>query len=140
MEDILAGPKLVFALMQTTVIKGIVQVGLQHFTHRITNHARVFAEAFGCTPYPGTINVRVDRPITIQPEFSIPDPREKRQELLIERCSINGLPGFRIRPSVIDNPILGGHGDNILEISSCTEIPGIAPDAEVTIEFFRELP
>jgi CTP-dependent riboflavin kinase len=126
--------------MGSLLIKGIVQVGLQHFTRRMTEHSHVFEEAFGCLPYPGTINVRVDRLIRIQPTFSIRDPIDAQQELLIERCLINGLAAFRIRPSVIGNPDAGGHGDDILEISSCTEIPGIAPDVEVTIEFFRELP
>jgi CTP-dependent riboflavin kinase len=125
--------------MKTTVIKGRVQDGHRHFTRRMTEHPRAFEKAFGCVPYPGTINVRVDHPIRIRPEFSIEDPIEKQQQLLIERCSINGLPAFRIRPSGIGRPDLGGHGDDILEISSCTEIPGIAPDVEVTIEFFREL-
>jgi len=121
-------------------IVGAVEAGRRDFTRRMTEHAEIFTEAFGCAPHLGTINVRVDRPIAIQPEFSIIDPLEPRQELLLERCFINGFPAFRIRPSVIGNPHLGGHGDAILEISSCTEIPGIAPEVLVTIEFFRELP
>jgi len=126
--------------MGRSLIKGTVQVGLQHFTRRMTEHAQVFEEAFGCLPYPGTINVRVDRLIEIQPTSSIRDPVDGQQELLIEACLINGLPAFRIRPSVIGNPGAGGHGDDILEISSCTEIPGIAPGVEVMLEFFRDLP
>src|ERR1035437_6695049 len=88
-------------IMGSLLIKGIVQVGLQHFTRRMTEHSHVFEEAFGCLPYPGTINVRVDRLIRIQPTFSIRDPIDAQQELLIERCLINGLAAFRIRPSVI---------------------------------------
>lgn len=119
-------------------IRGTVQNGCRHFTLRMTEHARVFEAAFGCRPHAGTINVHVDRQIKIQPDFSIPDPVDQRQVLLIEKCLINGFAAFRIRPSVIRSPEMGGHGDNILEISSCTTIPGIAPGAEVTIEFFRE--
>jgi len=106
----------------------------------MTEHPQVFEAAFGCTPYLGTINVRVDRPITIQPCRTIPDPGDNGQVFLIEKCSINGIAAFRIRPSVIANPAAGGHGDKILEISSCTKIPGITPGVEVTINFFRELP
>jgi hypothetical protein len=124
--------------MKTVTIRGTVRTGLGHFARRMTEHAHVFAEAFGCPPRAGTINVKVDHPIRIQPESSIPDPMDAKQELLIERCAINGLPAFRIRPSVIGRPALGGHGDDTLEISSCTEVPGIAPGAEVTVEFFRE--
>lgn len=123
----------------STIVTGTVEVGCRHFTERMRRHPRVFEEVFGCPPFPGTINVRVDRPIAIQPEFSIPDPLEARQVLLVERCLINGYAAFRIRPSVIANPNEGGHGDDTVEISSCMEIPGIAPGVEVTIEFFREL-
>jgi CTP-dependent riboflavin kinase len=121
-------------------VKGKVQTGFKDFTRRMTDHRFAFEKVFNCVPHPGTINVKVDRAIAIQADCTIPDPIDTRQILLIENCLINGIPGFRIRPSVIDNPTLGGHGDDILEISSCHTIAGIAPEVEVTIEFFRVLP
>ena len=47
---------------------------------------------------------------------------------------------FRIRPSEILHPERGGRGDHIIEISSCTKIPGIGLGVKVTLEFFREIP
>jgi CTP-dependent riboflavin kinase len=107
------------------VINGTVQAGRRDFSRRMIEHSRVFEEAFGCLPHAGTINVRVDPPIRIQPYTSIPDPLDAGQVLLIERCLINGFAGFRIRPSEIANPDCGGHGDHIIEVSSCTTIPNI---------------
>jgi CTP-dependent riboflavin kinase len=127
-------------MQKKKVVTGTIQDGQQDFTRRMTDHLHVFQKAFGCKPHAGTINVRVDPPITIQPEFSIPDPIEPRQELLIERCLINGFAGFRIRPSEILHPKRGGHGDHIIEVSSCTKIPNIASGVNVTLEFFRQLP
>ena len=126
-------------MQNNTVVTGTVKPGRKDFTRRMTDHLRVFEEAFGCKPYAGTINVKVSCKIIIQPEFSIPDPIEPRQVLLIEKCLINGYQAFRIRPSEIGNPERGGHGDHIIEISSCTKIPGIADDVKVTLEFFRKL-
>jgi hypothetical protein len=39
---------------------------------------------------------------------------------------------------VLAKPYLGGHGDDILELSSCSMIPDIAPGVAVMIEFFGE--
>src|SRR5690349_13019430 len=125
--------------MKHSAVTGTVKPGRQDFTRRMTEHPYVFEKAFGCKPHAGTINVEVDPPIIIQPEFSIPDPIDPRQVLLVEKCLINGFAGYRIRPSEILHPEQGGHGDHIIEVSSCTTIPGISPGVKVTIEFFREL-
>jgi CTP-dependent riboflavin kinase len=127
-------------MQNNTVVTGTVQDGQQHFSRRMTEHPSVFAEVFGCVPHPGTINVKVDSPIAIQSESSIPDPLNEQQVLLIEKCLINGFDGFRIRPSEILHPERGGRGDHIIEVSSCTKIPGIGLGVKVTLEFFREIP
>ena len=126
-------------MQKHTVVTGTVRRGRQDFTKRMSDHLQVFEAAFGCKPYAGTINVGVDPPITIEPDCSIPDPIDPRQVLLIEKCLINGYPAFRIRPSVIAHPTVGGWGDQIIEVSSCAKIPGIEPGVTVTLEFFREL-
>jgi len=120
---------------------GTVQSGCSHFSRRMTDYPLVFEKAVGCRLHPGTINILIRRQIRIREEFRIRgvDIGEPGQDLQFEKCLINGTPAFRIRPTSISNPEQGGHGDHVLEISSCEQIPNIAPGVVVTIEFFRDV-
>jgi hypothetical protein len=98
----------------------------------------VFAEATGEKLIPGTLNVKVGAPIKIEEDFRIvaSELGGGEQDLLFEKCLIDGIRAYRLRrfnPSTGE----GGHGDNILEISSSTWIPNSNPGNSVTIEFFR---
>ena len=118
---------------------GIVKKGVEDFRKRIKEYPHVFKKATGVNLYPGTINVEVDRPIPIDEDFRIKgsDIGEPHQDLLFERCKINGVDAFRIRPYNLETGD-GGHGDDILEISSSEKIQGIELEIIVEIALFRE--
>lgn len=63
------------------------------------------------------------------------DIGEPDQDLLFERCHIDGIPGYRIRPFNLKHGG-GGHGDDIIELSSSQQIP--LTGAVVEIMFFRD--
>jgi hypothetical protein len=109
-----------------------------HFKPLMEDFSRVFEEATREKLFPGTLNVKVERPIPIKEDFRIPAWKlgGDEQDLLFEACRIDGIPAYRLRrfnPSTGE----GGHGDDILEISSLTWIPNSTPGSTVTIEFFR---
>src|SRR6266478_1018307 len=80
--------------------RGEVVPGCRHFTQRMTTYRDGFKQATGEYLHPGTINVSVGEEIEIQEEFRIKgtDIGEPDQDLLFERCRINGLPAYWIRP------------------------------------------
>jgi hypothetical protein len=100
--------------------------------------SHVFEKATGEKLVAGTLNVKVRQPIKIKEDFRIPasDLGGGEQDLLFEKCLIDGIRAYRLRrfnPSTGE----GGHGDHILEISSSIYIPNSTPGSTVTIEFFR---
>jgi hypothetical protein len=106
---------------------------------RMENFPEVFRKATGETLIPGTVNVKLDREIKIKEEFKIlgAEIGEPGQDLLFERCRINGTKAFRIRPFRPKDG-LGGWGDHILEIASSQTIPNATTGSIVTFELFRD--
>jgi hypothetical protein len=109
-----------------------------HFKPLMTTFSHVFEKATGEKLVPGTLNVEIGAPIEIKEDFRIPASElgGDEQDLLFEKCRIDGIDAYRLRrfnPSTGE----GGHGDDILEISSSTWIPNSDPGKTVTIEFFR---
>jgi CTP-dependent riboflavin kinase len=121
-----------------TVISGRVQKGVGDFGRRMTNYPDVFRRATGESLFPGTLNVKVDRKIPVREEFRIlgKDIKEPEQDLLFERCSVNNIPAYRIRPYNLRSGE-GGHGDDVIEIVSAQEIPNVAEGSIVEITFRR---
>jgi hypothetical protein len=126
-------------------LKGVVVTGFGHFTRRMTQFPEVFLQATGERLYPGTLNVDVGREIPIKEERRIVGTEigEPYQDLLFERCLVNGISAWRIRPYVLNAragfPVgAGGHGDHILEISSATKIPNASAGSLAKITFFRD--
>jgi CTP-dependent riboflavin kinase len=103
----------------------------------MTKYPDVFRRAIG-EVYPGTLNVKVAKNVEIKEACRIlgADINEPGQDLLIERCRINGIRAYWIRPRDLKTG-RGGHGDNILEIA-CEEIPNARPDTAVMITLFRD--
>jgi len=126
------------------VVKGKVVSGFGHFRRRITDFPEVFRKATGEELFPGTLNVDVGTPIKIKEERRILGKQigEPFQDLLLERCAINGVPAWRIRPYSLDIRSGlpagdGGHGDQILEISCAQEIPNATCGSTVQMTLFR---
>jgi CTP-dependent riboflavin kinase len=119
-------------------LRGTVQPGVRHFKERMTNYAHIFERAVGERLYPGTINVKVPTPIPIRVEFRISgkDIGEPEQDLLFEKCLINGIRAYRIRPCNLKTGG-GGHGDDVLEIACSIEVPCVAPGSSVEVTLFR---
>jgi hypothetical protein len=109
---------------------------------RIEQFPWVFEAAFGEPLFPGTLNVLLDTPLSIQPDFKISGAKiyEPHQDMLFEECTVNGIRAFRLRPFQPASGA-GGHGDHILEIV-CTQAlrPRIPPYSCVAVEFPRATP
>jgi CTP-dependent riboflavin kinase len=127
------------ALKKQVTLQGIIARGFGHFTQRMTNYPDVFRRATGVDLFTGTLNVDVGREITIKEDFRIKGTEigEPLQDLLFERCAINGIAGYRIRPFVLATGE-GGHGDHVLEICSTQQIPDAAPGNIVQVTLFRD--
>ncbi len=119
-------------------IEGRVVAGCGHFSRRMTAYPEVFRRAIG-EVFPGTLNVEVARCVRIREEGRIrgAEINEPGQDLLIERCRINEIPAYRIRPLDLATGG-GGHGDNILEIACAEKIPNASPGTAVKITLFRD--
>jgi hypothetical protein len=125
-------------------VKGKVVSGFGHFRRRITDFPEAFQKATGEALFPGTLNVDIGTAIKIKEDRRIlgKEIGEPFQDLLLERCTINGVPAWRIRPLSLDIRSGlpagdGGHGDHILEISCAQQIPNATCGSVVEITFFR---
>jgi CTP-dependent riboflavin kinase len=118
---------------------GRIVKGNGHFSGLMTRYRDVFQSAVGQALYPGTLNVKIDTKITIKEEFRISgaDIGEPDQDLLFEKCRVNGIDAYRLRPYNLQTG-RGGHGDETLEIVS-QFIPNVRIGAKVEITFFRDL-
>ena len=121
------------------VVEGKVVPACGDFKRRMTNFPEAFRRATGEELFKGTLNVDVGREIAIREEFRIlgTEINEPTQDLQFERCAINDIPAFRIRPYVIATGE-GGHGDHILEISCGREIPNAGYGCVVRVTLFRD--
>jgi CTP-dependent riboflavin kinase len=101
------------------------------------DYPEVFRKATGEKLIEGTLNVDVEQEIAIKEDFRIvgAEINEPEQDLLFEKCEVNGVAAYRIRPLSLRTGA-GGHGDNILEISSSQLLPN-KPGTEVEVTFFR---
>jgi len=120
-------------------LKGYVAKGVRDFEKRMTNFPEVFKRAAGEQLFPGTLNVKVARKIPVKEDFRIRgvEINEPEQDLLFERCLINGIQAYRIRPRNLLTG-LGGHGDDTLEIACSQEIPNVLPGTVVEVTLFRD--
>ena len=102
-----------------SLIEGTVKPpGNGDFGRRMKDFPEGFERAAGEKLYPGTLNVKVDRPIRWKEDFRVKgaDIGELDQDLLFEHCRINGLKAYRIRPYNLKTGG-GGWGDDTLEIA-----------------------
>lgn len=113
--------------------------GCGHFKVRMEKYPKVFKQATGEELYPGTLNIIVSKQIPIKEDFRIKgeEINEQGQDLLFEKCQINGINAYRIRPFNLKTR-LGGHGDHILEITCSQEIPHDGVGSVVEITLFRD--
>ncbi len=121
------------------ILRGCVVLGCNHFQSRMTNYREVFERVAGQELFPGTLNVRIDRQIAVREDFRMKGAEigEPEQDLIFERCRINGIEAFRVRPLHLKTG-LGGHGDDTLEIACSQKIPCVETGTEVEVELFRE--
>jgi len=121
------------------ILKRHVVLGCNHFQGRMTNYREVFQKATGQELFPGTLNVRVDRRIPVREDFRVKgvEITEPEQDLILERCRINGIEAFRIRPLHLKTG-LGGHGDETLEIAWSQMIPSVEAGTQLEVELLRE--
>jgi hypothetical protein len=126
--------------MPPLVVKGSIHDGSGHFRKRMTDFCHVFEMATGEKLFPGTLNIHLPTPISINEHFRISGAsiEEPEQDLLFEICRVNSIWAYRIRPF---QPATGngGHGDHVIEIA-CSEQLRTRPDfldSEIEIVFFR---
>jgi len=118
-------------------VTGRVIQGTGAWKPRIERFPEVFIAHFGFPLFPGTLNVLIEAPLPIRAAFRIPGSEigEPEQDMLFERCLIDGLEAFRLRPF---QPATGagGHGDHILEIVSAQELRPLLRDRDCVIVAF----
>jgi CTP-dependent riboflavin kinase len=91
--------------------------GCGYFSRRLKEFPQVFLRATGEVLVDGTLNVKVDRKITIREHFRMLHPwKDEDQVLLFEVCRVQGMWAYRVRPSKLDGAGGGGHSDDTLEI------------------------
>src|SRR5713101_6896356 len=117
------------------VLKGRVVQGCKDSRRRMTEFPEVFRKATGEELFKGTLNVEVCREIRVKEHFRIRGTEigEPEQDFLFEKCRINGIRAYRIRPYNLRDGT-GGHGDDTLEIACSLEIPNVPTGSEVEIE------
>jgi ribosomal protein S18 acetylase RimI-like enzyme len=118
-------------------VSGRVIAGTGAWKPRIERFPEVFTAHFGFPLFPGTLNVLIEVPLPVRAESRIPGSEigEPEQDMLFERCLVNGFEAFRLRPF---QPATGagGHGDHILEIVSAHELrPLLGEPGSVIVEF-----
>jgi len=125
--------------MSVKLLTGCVVNGVGDFEKRMKKYPEVFERATGEKLYPGTLNIRVSKRIPIKEDFRIlgTDIGEPEQDLLFEKCLINGIPAYRIRPYNL-NTGSGGHGDDTLEITCSQKIPSVQTGSLAEITLFRD--
>jgi CTP-dependent riboflavin kinase len=121
------------------ILKGIVQNGVRHFEKRIKKYGDVFTKATGEKLFPGTLNLNVGFPVSVKEHFRVRgvDIDEPDQDLIFEVCRVSGIWSYRIRPYHLPTG-RGGHGDDVIEIASSMEIPGVPEGSVHDIELFRD--
>jgi hypothetical protein len=119
-------------------MRGTIVTGCGDFTRRMTKYPEPFREVTGQELYPGTLNVDVGRAVAIKEDGRIVGAEiNEAEDILLEKCKINGIPAWRMRPRHPKNGT-GGWGDHILEISCSQKIPNMFPGTVVEITFFRD--
>ena len=121
-------------------VTGKIQTGSNQFTIRMTKYAAIFDDVTGQKLYAGTLNVKLEKPLSVCEHFRIVGRMigEPEQDLLFENCRVNGHRAYRIRPyNLCDGS--GGHSDDVIEIASEVHFRGLGlkDGDEVDIEFFR---
>jgi len=121
------------------IVRGQIVRGCNHFQVRMTKYRHVFTKTLGQELFPGTLNVKIDGQIEAREDFRIKGTEidEPEQDLIFERCRINGIEAFRIRPLHLPTG-LGGHGNDTLEIAAAQRVPFVEIGTEVEVELFRE--
>ncbi len=121
------------------LLRGHVVGGCKHFRVRMTEYRDVFTKVTGQELFPGTLNVKIACKIPVKEDFRIEgaEINEPKQDLIFERCRINGIDAFRIRPYHLKTGC-GGHGDDTLEIACSQKIPDVEIGTEVKVEPFWE--
>jgi len=120
-------------------VHGTVEGGIGAWRPRMEGFPEVFRQLTGELLFPGTLNVRIEQPLAIRAEFRIAGAEigEPEQDMLFERCRVNGIEAFRLRPFQPATG-LGGHGDHILEIVSTRQLRPLLPaSGRVLVEFPR---
>ena len=118
-------------------VSGRVVSGMGAWRPRIERFPEVFYRGLGERIFPGTLNVELDCVLPIREEIRIlgAEIEEPEQDMLFERCFIEGVAAFRLRPYQPANGF-GGHGDHILEIVSAQELRPLLREREiVSVEF-----
>ena len=133
------GPVLGCTETSVITVTGTIEHGIGAWRPRMTRFPEVFRRATGEELFPGTLNVRIDAPLPIEAEIRISgaEIEEPEQDVLLERCRINGIRAYRLRPF---QPATGagGHGDHILEIVCTQELrPLLSGSDTVVVEFPR---
>ena len=124
---------------RTVVLKGYVAKGCSNFTRLMEANPEAFFKTVGEKLVPGTINARVSVCVPIREDYRLKgtDIGDSEQDFIFEKCRINGIDAYRIRPLNLKNGS-GGWGDDTLEISSAQFVHNAKTGDSVEIHLFRD--
>ncbi len=113
-----------YFLLEGNAVEGF-GVGARYVRHPL--YKRFFESLLGCTPYPGTLNVRVSsgmlekawvRLLNAKPPCLIYAPRDPQlSPLWVLEALVYGIV-----PALLIRPLATSHPENIVEIVSCIKL------------------
>lgn len=102
-------------------LRGFVTSGTGDLAHWMTRYADVFERATGVDLYPGSLNVMLDEPWTVQDAPLRLEPPEYGVAMSIMPCTINGVAAFILRTDK-NNAGSGDHPLTVVEVAAATHL------------------
>ncbi|MPZ74554.1 MAG: DUF120 domain-containing protein [Nitriliruptorales bacterium] len=121
--------------MERTVLRGRVARGIGDLARWMTQYSELFERKTGVRLYPGSLNVILDEPWTVDDAALRLEPPEYGVPMSIIPCEINGVRAFIVRTDKNDAG-LGDHPPSVVEIAAATHlrtILGVSDGDEVVV-------
>ncbi|NPA97952.1 MAG: CTP-dependent riboflavin kinase [Crenarchaeota archaeon] len=102
--------------MRKTIVKGVVVSGLGEGRKYVTLYAEEFRKSIGIIPYPGTLNIKLEKPLddvlSRHKHIIVEPPSKEFYPVLLYCAELRGRKVYLVRP------LKTRHGNKIAEIIS----------------------
>ncbi len=124
--------------MGQQALRGRVGSGIGDLARWMRQYADVYERTTGVRLHPGSLNVVLDEPWTVENAPIRLEPPEYGVAMSIVPCEINGVPGFILRTDKNDEG-KGDHAPNVIEVAAAVHLRSIlgisdGDEVEVVIE------